>query len=82
MEPLFKPTLGKNFGEQKPSIGRIVHYADPKTGEPRAAIITFVDKDFEHVTLQVFFVGDSGPVFDVPFQEAGAPGTWRWPPRV
>ncbi len=75
------------MSEQKPSIGRIVHYQAFGTpgGEhpsvPRAAIITEVG-DGGSVGL---FVANPTGLFlnrDVPFSEEPKPGHWSWPPRV
>ena len=72
--------------EQKPSIGRIVHFtaADgpPKTGSAAyASIITAVNAD-ESVELATF--GPNSLYFQhaVKFDADGANHTWRWPPKV
>lgn len=72
--------------EQKPSVGRIVHYQAYGTpgGEfksvPRAAIITEVIDDNE---IGVCVLNPQGIFFNrVKFDADGKPGSWRWPPRV
>lgn len=79
--------------EQKPSIGRTVHFAaadgPPRTGTTvYAAIITAVNpknpdgSGAETVELATF--GPSSLYFQhaVKFDADGAHGTWRWPPKV
>ena len=75
------------MSDQKPSIGRIVHYQAYGTpggehkSEPRAAIITEV-KDGNLVSL---FVANPTGIFlnrDVPYSEEPKPGHWNWPPRT
>ncbi len=82
--------------EQKPSIGRIVHYQahgspdGTHKSEPRPAIITRVglEQDSETgagvntVDLTVF--NPTGLFFNVncKYSEEPKGGTWRWPPRV
>jgi hypothetical protein len=84
--------------EQKPSVGRIVHYVMPirygrARGEVRPAIIVRVfPGETDKVQLQVFTDGSNdglecvlGIVWEtsVHHDEAGkALGTWHWPPRV
>lgn len=73
--------------DQKPSVARIVHYQSFGTpggeygSKPRAAIVTDVLTD-TRVSLCV--LNPTGCFFntDVAFDADGAPGTWRWPPRV
>lgn len=79
---------------QPPSIGRIVHYQahGSPNGQhksvPRAAVITgLIDNpggtlNLEAVDLCV--LNPSGMFFNqaCQFDADGAPGTWRWPPRV
>ena len=68
------------MNEQKPSIGRIVHYA-MKAG-PQAALIVDAFDDGS-ASLTVFFnIGGSKLFERVKFDADGARGTWRWPPRV
>lgn len=76
------------MSEQKPSVGRIVHYQAYGTpgGEyksvPRAAIITDVTEGSTTVGLCV--LNPTGQFFnrDVPYSEEPKPGCWNWPPRV
>lgn len=75
--------------EQKPSVGRIVHYQAYGTpgGEyasvPRAAIITETYKD-EPTLAGLCVLNPTGQFFNrhVLYDAEGKPGTWRWPPRV
>lgn len=74
--------------EQKPSIGRIVHFNDGPEGTemsppPRAAIITGVmGTDKQHVCLTVFPPnGGPFPRYSVPYSETPKTGYWSWPPR-
>lgn len=72
--------------EQKPSVGRVVHYQSYGTpgGEypslARAAIVTGLGPNGVHLCV----LNPTGMFFnlDVPYDEGGKPGTWRWPPRV
>lgn len=79
--------------DQKPSIGRIVHYQAYGTpgGEyasvPRAAVITQVHEasdgaDVPDVGLCV--LNPTGQFFNVrvPYADPPKPGCWNWPPRV
>lgn len=71
---------------QKPSVGRIVHYQAYGTpgGEfksvPRAAIVTEVISDTE---IGVCVLNPQGIFFNrVQYSEDPKPGCWNWPPRV
>lgn len=74
--------------EQKPSVGRMVHYQAYGTpgGEypsvPRAAVVSEVEADGETVGLVVF--NPTGLFFNrgVKFSADQKPGCWSWPPRV
>lgn len=75
------------MSDQKPSIGRIVHYQAYGTpgGEhksaPRAAIITEVGPA-DAVGLCV--MNPTGLFFnrEVPYSYEPTPGCWSWPPRT
>ena len=71
----------------RPSIGRVVHFVDPTTGQHQAAIITAapasgVAEVVQAVTLSV--LGEDFISFKpfVPYDAEGKPGTWHWPERV
>jgi hypothetical protein len=76
--------------EQKPSVGRIVHFGYSQSSmarkepqlETRAAIITQVAG--EYATLTVFHPnGVMGTrVVAVPHSDELKEGHWSWPPRV
>lgn len=86
------------MSEQKPSIGRVVHYVlneGRNAGEHRPAFVVKVwgDQPDSLVQLQVFT--DSNPASDsndclpqvlwktsVKLDADAAPGTWHWPERV
>lgn len=73
--------------EQKPSIGRAVHYVG-KGGACTAATVTEVDH--EQAFLVGLFVTAPGAAHFLPLDEGGAladltehqGGTWHWPERV
>jgi hypothetical protein len=74
--------------EQKPSVGRIVHYQSFGTpgGEylpaPRAAVVTQVNEEAGSVGLCI--LNPTGQFFNVavPFSAEPKPGHWNWPPRT
>lgn len=78
--------------EQKPSIGRIVLYqrhGSPNgqhKSEPSPAIVTAVFDGASNAEgiVDLCVINPSGIYFDrgTPYNADGAPGTWRWPPRV
>lgn len=79
------------MAEQKPSIGRVVHYQAFGTpgGEhpsvPRAAVITEVgDPSDPRSAVGLAVLNPTGMFFNrsVPFSEQPKPGCWSWPPRV
>ncbi len=74
------------MSEQKPSVGRVVHYQAYGTpgGEfksvPRAAIITEVISDDE---VGVCVLSPQGLLFNkAQYSAEPKPGCWNWPPRV
>lgn len=75
--------------EQKPSIGRIVHYQKYGTPngehkpEPSPAIITKIEEDGE--TCHLFVMNPNGCYFNkTPYAGEGEvkAGHWNWPPKV
>lgn len=80
-----------------PSLGRVVLYVG-KHGihAPRAALVSCSQADLTldgnapdldsdmHVHLHVLTPSERGffVEFNVPYSEAGEPGTWSWPPRT
>lgn len=72
------------MAEQKPTVGRIVHYysteADIKDGEPIAALI--VSTFGEGIVALTLFLPNGLAWEEAPFSEAPRPGHWSWPPRV
>jgi hypothetical protein len=82
--------------QQKPTIGRIVHYVSHGTpiredgtqafkAAPRAAIITGL-REHGGPVVDLCVLNPTGMFFnqDVPFDGAAEPegGTWHWPPRA
>lgn len=74
------------MGEQKPSVGRIVHYVE-KQGEDNCSAAIIVELDnvtdtIQEVSLVIFNQG--GMIFlpNVRYSELGADDTWHWPERV
>jgi hypothetical protein len=75
--------------EQKPTVGRIVHYQAYGTpgGEyksvPRAAVVTQVNGD-EMNSVGLCILNPTGQFFNqsVAYSEEPKPGCWNWPPRV
>ena len=76
------------MSEQKPTIGRIVHYQahgspdGTHKSEPRAAVVTAVESD----TVVSLCVLNPGGLFfnqgcSLDAGETPKGGTWRWPPR-
>jgi hypothetical protein len=73
--------------DQKPSIGRIVHYCgkDDDDTRPYAAIITSIGADNEGI-VDLYVFGDRNctpfAVGDAPYSEQPKTGCWMWPPRI
>ena len=72
--------------EQKPSIGRIVHYqrygspGGEHKAEPSPAIITQIHDDGD---CQLFVMNPNGVYFNkTPYSTEQKPGHWSWPPRI
>lgn len=78
--------------EQKPSVGRIVHYVAYGTpggefpaGACRAAIVTEIDPDGDGTTVGVCVLNPSGQFFNrgIAHNEVTKRGgSWHWPERV
>lgn len=80
--------------EQKPSVGRIVHYQAYGTpgGEyksvPRAAVVTQVlevaPEGAEGLSVGLCILNPTGQFFNtaVPYSSEPKPGHWSWPPRT
>lgn len=73
--------------EQKPTIGRIVHYQRYGTpggehkAEPSPAIVTQVLD--ETGKCQLFVMNPNGVYHNAtPYSETPKPGHWNWPPRT
>lgn len=75
------------MAEQKPSVGRIVHYTNlgDKDGkypaETQAALITAVHPD-NTVSLKIFYRTGIFDMDPVPFSDTPRRGHWNWPPRA
>ena len=79
------------MSEQKPSVGRIVHYQSYGTpggefkSKPRAAVVSAVNDDG---TLDLCVLNPEGLFFNRgvsmggPDGSAPTPGCWNWPPKV
>ncbi len=80
------------MSEQRPSVGRVVHYQSfgtpggEYTSQPRAAIITAVQwrEGTQPPVISLCILNPTGMFFnlDVPFSAEPKPGHWNWPPRV
>ncbi len=79
--------------EQKPTVGRSVHYQSYGTpngeykSEPRAATITAVHTPVPgdgETTVSLCIMNPTGLFFTsgVRYSEDPKPGCWNWPPRV
>lgn len=83
-------------GNQKPSIGRVVHYVLPadskRAGEHRAAIMTSAfGGENQNLTVLLDQSDDTGlgdflwikRAWSAPYDATGTrPGSWHWPERV
>ncbi len=79
---LTPPNRHPKAAEQKPSVGRIVHYYENCQGEleERAAIVVRVH-NLTCVNLTVFD-GEGYGRAEISVCQGMGPGEWNWPPRV
>lgn len=80
--------------DQKPTVGRIVHYQAYGTpggeykAQPRAAIVTDVPEENSPAShegrVSLCVLNPTGCFFNqsVPYSATPKPGHWNWPPRV
>lgn len=77
--------------EQKPSVGRVVHYVAYGTpggefpaGVCRAAVVTEVTPSVGPAEIGICVLNPTGLFFNrgIPYSAEGKPGTWHWPERV
>lgn len=80
------------MSDQKPSVGRVVHYVSYGTpggeyaSKCRAAIVTAVNSPdaVDPTGVSVAVLNPTGLFFDegLPYSEEHRGGTWHWPERV
>lgn len=73
--------------EQRPSVGRIVHYWGKMNGRPFAAIVVGLQADTDSLWLSVFGLDGKITLAEVSRKpgrehEPQWGGWWEWPPRV
>lgn len=70
--------------EQKPSVGRIVHYHAPANDDHPAnilaALITQINPETGKVSLMMF--GPMGFGYRLDVEQGDGPSQWDWPKRV
>jgi len=77
--------VGGAMSEQRPSIGRIVHFTGPDGDPgPYAGIIVRVHGDEKATVVDLVTFGPHSMYHNnhVPFSRDPAPGHWTWPPRA
>ena len=76
------------MGDQKPSVGRMVHYISYGTPngeykpEHRAAVITKVGADDPDQSVGLCIMNPSGLFFNESVKFGDREGQWHWPERV
>lgn len=67
------------MSEQKPSVGRVVHFV---YGEKHLPAIVTDPANGLTIALTVFMVDEPPFTIWAGYDEGGAPSSWHWPERV
>ncbi len=69
--------------DPKPTVGRIVHYADPAVETHLAAVVTFLPDPAAPFYVDLLIHGrlEDRRAFCVAYDPTGYGGTWHWPER-
>jgi len=71
--------------EQKPSVGRIVHYMTRGSADgvyPPTAFAAIITKVTDYETVSLVTFGESGLRFEQNVKHGDSAGQWNWPPRI